>query len=470
MENIILECALNYASLGWSVFPCHSIRNGKCTCENDGCDKKGKHPRTPHGYKDGTTDVEKIRKYWTKFPYANIGCATGQVSKIVVLDLDTKHGNSVQVMMKKMSSLGFNIPATASARTGEYLQDKERGAHFFFNCSGVPIESVTNILENVGIKGVDIRADKGYVILAPSAHFTGVSYEWQVSPMLVGLADLPSWIIQKLHTDPESAGKSENKDWGKIFNAEALEGMRNDTATKVAGKLLQAMPSEAWPLGWDLLKAWNLRLTKPLNLGELKTVWNSVEKREKSSKKNKEELTKPEPRVRIPKCPAPSRTVDFEEWAKIISANFPDLRFASEISLAVIAQFLIKDITNPFALVLVDVPSSGKTITINFFSDIPELTYSSDKFTPASFVSNSANVKKEKLGEIDLLPRIQYRMFLIRDMATLFAKRDEDLNELLGILTRVLDGEGLNTDSGVHGQREYNGEYLFMILAQDCFF
>jgi len=56
-------------------------------------------------------------------------------------------------------------------------------------------------------------------------------------------------------------------------------------------------------------------------------------------------------------------------------------------------------------------------------------------------------------------------MFLIRDLSVLFSKREDDLNECLGLLTRVLDGEGLNTDSGVHGQRQYIGEYLFMILA-----
>src|SRR3989344_6522243 len=56
-------------------------------------------------------------------------------------------------------------------------------------------------------------------------------------------------------------------------------------------------------------------------------------------------------------------------------------------------------------------------------------------------------------------------MFLIRDLSTIFSKRDDDLNECLGLLTRVLDGEGLNTDSGIHGQRQYVGEYLFMILA-----
>mgnify|MGYP001612401227 CR=1 FL=1 len=168
---------------------------------------------------------------------------------------------------------------------------------------------------------------------------------------------------------------------------------------------------------------------------------------------------------RIKKIVKPAQEVNFEEWQKVVKNNFPELLFASEVGLSIIAQILIKEITNPFALVLVDVPSAGKTITINFFSEINELTYASDKFTPASFVSNASNVKKEKLPDIDLLPRLKYKMFLIRDLSTIFSKRDDDLNECLGLLTRVLDGEGLNTDSGIHGQRQYVGEYLFMILA-----
>lgn len=171
----------------------------------------------------------------------------------------------------------------------------------------------------------------------------------------------------------------------------------------------------------------------------------------------------PEPRIK--KVPKPEREIGFLEWREIISEHFPDLLFPAEVGLSIISQILIQEITNPFSLVYVDVPSAGKTITINFFSEIEGLTYASDKFTPASFVSNATNVKKEKLKEIDLLPRLKHKMFLIRDLSVLFSKRDDDLNECLGLLTRVLDGEGLNTDSGVHGQRQYIGEYLFMILA-----
>lgn len=168
---------------------------------------------------------------------------------------------------------------------------------------------------------------------------------------------------------------------------------------------------------------------------------------------------------RIKKVDKPVRPVSFEEWKATIRENFPDLLLAAEIGVSTISQLLIKDITNPCAVVLVDVPAAGKTIAINFFSEIEGLTYATDKFTPAAFVSNAANVKKEKLKDVDLLPRLQYKMFLVRDMATIFSKRDDDLAESMGLLTRLLDGEGLNTESGVHGERHYVGEYLFMIFA-----
>ena len=197
--------------------------------------------------------------------------------------------------------------------------------------------------------------------------------------------------------------------------------------------------------------------------GDLQEIVGALEKVVRERKGNSVSDEKPQPRIM--KIDSVEEEITFSEWCETIKSNFPDLAFAAEIGLSIIAQILIHDISNPFALVLVDVPSSGKTITINFFQDADGLTYASDKFTPASFVSNATNVKKKDLPKIDLLPRLQYRMFLLRDLATLFSKRDDDLAECLGLLTRVLDGEGLNTDSGVHGQRQYAGEYLFMILA-----
>lgn len=176
-------------------------------------------------------------------------------------------------------------------------------------------------------------------------------------------------------------------------------------------------------------------------------------------------ITKSEVSDRIRKIERPYKPTTFQEWCDVLNTNFPELIFPAEICASILAQILIHEITNPFALVIVGVPSGGKTICINFFDAIEELTYATDKFTPASFVTNASNVKREKLAELDLLPRIKHKAFLVRDLATLFSKRDDDLNECLGILTRVLDGEGLATDTGIHGRRNLSGEYLFMMIA-----
>ena len=84
--------ALEYASRGWPVFPVHVPAGGGCSCGNPGCEHVGKHPRTQHGLLDATTDEATIRQWWTDWPDANIGFATGAASGIVVLDIDPRHG------------------------------------------------------------------------------------------------------------------------------------------------------------------------------------------------------------------------------------------------------------------------------------------------------------------------------------------------------------------------------------------
>ena len=154
-----------------------------------------------------------------------------------------------------------------------------------------------------------------------------------------------------------------------------------------------------------------------------------------------------------------------EDWRKEIQKYFPEFVLPAEVGLSVICQLLIDDITNPFGLVYVDVPSSGKTIILNFFSGMEELIYSSDNFSPASFVSHAANVKAKDLEKIDLLPKIRHKVLMVRDLAPIFGQRDDDILKTMGILTRVFDGEGYESDGGCHGKRGYKGDYVFMFLA-----
>lgn len=154
-----------------------------------------------------------------------------------------------------------------------------------------------------------------------------------------------------------------------------------------------------------------------------------------------------------------------EEWRKVIKKYFPDFVLAAEIGLSVFCQLRIADVSNPFGLVFIDVPSSGKTITLNFFSESKKLIYITDNFTAASFVSNAANRSEEELKKIDILPQIKNKVFIVRDFAPIFGQRDDDILKTFGILTRVFDGEGLITNSGIYGQRKHEGKHLFMFLA-----
>ena len=175
--------------------------------------------------------------------------------------------------------------------------------------------------------------------------------------------------------------------------------------------------------------------------------------------------TAPPQSPRVAKLQAPADAVTFEQWRNTIAGSFPTFVRPAEVCLSVVAQLLINDVSNPFALALVDVPSSGKTITLNFFSGIDELIYTTDNFTPAAFVSNASNVSRADLNKIDLLPRIQYKTMVVRELGAIFGAKDDDLIKSFGILTRALDGEGLETDSGTHGKRGYKGDYLFMFLG-----
>jgi hypothetical protein len=64
-----------------------------------------------------------------------------------------------------------------------------------------------------------------------------------------------------------------------------------------------------------------------------------------------------------------------------------------------------------------------------------------------------------------MLPKIKDKYFLCSEMSPTFMKKEDELNEIISVLTRILDGQGLTTDSGSCGQRGYEGEYMFTWLG-----
>ena len=92
LMNPYLHQALLLANSGYPVLPLFEPNVRGCACGNPDCTHAGKHPRTAHGVHDATTAPETITAWWSRWPEANIGLATGSLSGRFVLDVDGPEG------------------------------------------------------------------------------------------------------------------------------------------------------------------------------------------------------------------------------------------------------------------------------------------------------------------------------------------------------------------------------------------
>lgn len=180
------DAALGYAARGWAVFPLHTILDGRCSCRR-GCPHAAKHPVTRHGLLEATVDPAQVRAWWGRWPWANVGVATGATSGLVVVDVDPAKGGGVS--LDRVRSLMGSLPATLTAATGG------GGWHLFFAHPGVEVRNTAGRLPGVAepLPGLDLRGDGGYVVAAPSRHASGGTYRWDGDPG-AGLAACPAWL------------------------------------------------------------------------------------------------------------------------------------------------------------------------------------------------------------------------------------------------------------------------------------
>lgn len=142
------RAAARFAAAGLPVFPCVP---------------GGKRPRVEHGFHQATTDAGQIAAWWRRWPAANIGVPTGQVSGVEVVDVD-----------RKASGTGFG--AFARARDAglvdgwlEVVRTPSGGAHFYF-----PTDPDRPQASWQAAKAhIDFRGEGGYVIVPPSVVATG---------------------------------------------------------------------------------------------------------------------------------------------------------------------------------------------------------------------------------------------------------------------------------------------------------
>lgn len=154
----MMEWALWWAEQGWNVFP---LRTGakeplfpKAHKDGKQADCKGECGKDGHGAYDGTTDPERIRRWWSRYPRANIGANLGDDR--LVFDLDLEHGE-----------VDLPFPPTRSHPTGRGGGNR----HLVYRHSpGSMASTIKGRTKQFG-SSVDVRIGRGqYVVLPPSVH------------------------------------------------------------------------------------------------------------------------------------------------------------------------------------------------------------------------------------------------------------------------------------------------------------
>ncbi len=201
----ISKKASEYRELGWNVLPLKP---------------KGKAPALDkwEKYQRERVTVEELDQwetnYWTQG--ANLAIITGEISGVVVIDVDSEQG--FEELLKHWD--------------GETLTVKtSKGRHFYFKhpSDGYALTNSVKFL-----LGVDFRGNGGYVVAPPSIHESGHEYTWE--NWGIPIADLPLALLNIIREKGERKPPVSAEEW-KI---DIQEGERDEKVTRLAGKLLQA--------------------------------------------------------------------------------------------------------------------------------------------------------------------------------------------------------------------------------------
>lgn len=164
MTESCLEAALAYSKAGLAVFPV-----------------RGKLPATEHGFKDATTDVGTVRRWWVTNPDAGIAAPLGPGVGIV-LDVDPRHGGG--------ESLALLTEEFGPLPTGPVVRTGGEGSHHWFAWPGGRVPTTHGFRS-----GLDLQSEGSYVVLPPSRHSSGRTYEW-VRPLFVAALPMPpAWLL-----------------------------------------------------------------------------------------------------------------------------------------------------------------------------------------------------------------------------------------------------------------------------------
>lgn len=184
----IADAAVDYAALALPVVPVHTVGPHGCSCGRADCPSPGKHPRVRWQHlQHRVPSAEDVRRWWQRWPDANIGVLTGQVSGLAVLDVDPRNGGDAT--LAELERRYGPLPVTPEVSTGG------GGRHLWFRLPADGLATGPLAL------GLDLKGEGGMVVVPPSVHASGVAYRWVGgrSPEEVAPAEPPRWLVDLAH-------------------------------------------------------------------------------------------------------------------------------------------------------------------------------------------------------------------------------------------------------------------------------
>jgi len=254
------RAALWYAErMGWPVFPLVP---------------KSKIPLTKHGLHDATIDPEKIRSWWMgKWFDANLAIRTGSGLLVIDIDNDPVKGEDGEAVLAELEARLGPLPQTIEALTGSGF-----GRHLLFKTpADIAFRSQSEPIK--GMKGLQIKAQGGYIVAPPSIHpDTKRPYLWEESsrPDHLPLAYLPSTWLKFLAERPGGLkAPTPPSEWRSLAENGVGEGGRNDATARLAGHLLAKKVDPYVTL--ELIRCWNqVRNNPPLPDDEVTRTVDSI--------------------------------------------------------------------------------------------------------------------------------------------------------------------------------------------------
>lgn len=211
MTASTVDFALAYAKRGWPVLP---LAPGQ------------KYPLgalAPNGLDNASTDEQQIREWWGRCPTAGVGIRTGGTSRLCVIDVDS--ADAWHHLKRLATEAGQELPVCPEVRTG-------KGLHLYL---------LGDLPSSVGrLPGVDVRAERAYVVAPPSVHPSGATYAWAPgrSPR-VTMPPVPDWLAAALQPPPQPTAPARpavirDSKQDRYFAA-ALDGLTSDVRAAAEG-------------------------------------------------------------------------------------------------------------------------------------------------------------------------------------------------------------------------------------------